>query len=115
MSDHKAECIIPNCRKSAPAGEAFCAAHRDERRDLADTAVRVAKVWEDAACAKDATIADLTARLEAAKGDADDFKTVLHDLVMLNAQAEIGCVPVPTREEWRKAWDAAEELVRVEP
>lgn len=24
----KAVCIIPNCRKSAPAGEPFCAAHR---------------------------------------------------------------------------------------
>jgi len=48
------------------------------------------------------------------RAERDDLKTALHDLVMLQAQDEIGCVPPPTRDQWAKAWAAAEELVRVE-
>ena len=51
----------------------------------------------------------------AAQGRADDLRDALHDLVMLKAQDDIGCVPAPTREQWAKAWAAADELVRVEP
>lgn len=47
--------------------------------------------------------------------DAQPYKDALHDLVILKAQADIGCVPPPTREQWEKAWDEAVELTRVEP
>ena len=53
-------------------------------------------------------------RATRAEGERDDVKTAIHDLVMLKAQDDIGCVPPPTREQWRKAWAEAEELVRVE-
>lgn len=46
---------------------------------------------------------------------SDELKDALHDLVMLKAQQDIGCVPTPTRDQWDKAWREAEELVRVEP
>ncbi|CAN5950729.1 unnamed protein product [Sphagnum jensenii] len=47
--------------------------------------------------------------------DAYELKEALRDLVMLKAQADIGCVPPPTKEQWAKAWGVAEELVRIEP
>ncbi len=47
--------------------------------------------------------------------DAQPYKDALHDLVMLKAQQDIGCVPAPTKEQWAKAWAEAEDLVRVEP
>ena len=43
------------------------------------------------------------------------YKDALHELVMLHAQEDIGCVPAPTKEQWAKAWADAEDLVRVEP
>lgn len=43
-------------------------------------------------------------------GWTDDLKEARHDLVMLRAQDDIGCVPPPTKEQWAKAWRAAEEL-----
>ncbi len=49
------------------------------------------------------------------KEDTQPYKDALHDLVMLKAQQDIGCVPAPTKEQWSKAWAEAEELVRVEP
>ena len=58
--------------------------------------------------------AQLTALRQSAE-QADEFKTALHDLVMLYAQEEIGCVPAPTHEQWDKAWNEAEALVRIEP
>lgn len=53
--------------------------------------------------------------VQAAEGERDDLKTALHDLYMLHAQDDIGCVPPPTRQQWNKAWAEAEELVRIEP
>lgn len=50
-----------------------------------------------------------------AQEDAQPFKDALHDLVMLKAQQDIGCVPAPSNQQWGKAWAEAEELVRVEP
>lgn len=47
--------------------------------------------------------------------DPTPYRDALHDLVMLKAQDDIGCVPPPTKEQWAKAWAEAEELVRVEP
>jgi DNA-binding winged helix-turn-helix (wHTH) protein len=47
--------------------------------------------------------------------DAYELKEALRALVTLKAQADIGCVPPPTKEQWAKAWGVAEELVRVEP
>lgn len=65
---------------------------------------------------------EMKARAEAAEADnarlrdgRDDLKSALHDLVMLQAQEEIGCVPPPTCEQWKVAWAQAEELVRIEP
>jgi hypothetical protein len=60
------------------------------------------------------------AELEQVKRERDDndpqpYKDALHDLVMLKAQQEIGCIPAPTKEQWSKAWAEAEELTRVEP
>lgn len=52
---------------------------------------------------------------EPAGEDAQPFKDALHDLVMLRAQDDIGCVPPPTKEQWAKAWAEAEELTRNEP
>jgi hypothetical protein len=52
---------------------------------------------------------------EKGEEDAQPYKDALHDLVMLKAQQDIGCVPPPTKEQWLKAWAEAEELVRVEP
>ena len=40
----------------------------------------------------------------------EEHKDALHDLVMLRAQDEIGCVPPPTKDQWAKAWPAAGEL-----
>ena len=54
----------------------------------------------------------LTRRVEGE--DAQPYKDALHDLVMLRAQQDIGCVPAPTKEQWAKAWAEAEELTRVE-
>lgn len=53
--------------------------------------------------------------VQAAEGERDALKAALHDLYMLHAQDDIGCVPAPTRQQWNKAWAEAEELVRVEP
>lgn len=53
--------------------------------------------------------------VQAAEGERDDLKTALHDLYMLHAQDDIGCVPPPTTQQWNKAWAEAEELVRIEP
>lgn len=47
------------------------------------------------------------------QGDRDDLAEILHDLVMLKAQDDIGCVPPPTAEQWAKAWRRANE--RFEP
>jgi len=33
---YHAICIIPNCRKRAPASEAFCKTHRDARQALTE-------------------------------------------------------------------------------
>jgi hypothetical protein len=64
-------------------------------------------------------VADIASALSPApvgeKEDAQPYKDALHDLVMLKAQQDIGCVPAPTKEQWSKAWADAEELVRVEP
>ena len=50
-----------------------------------------------------------------AREDAQPYKDALHDLVMLKAQQDIGCVPAPTSEQWKKAWAAAEDLLVFEP
>lgn len=39
----------------------------------------------------------------------DEYAEILHDLVMLKAQDDIGCVPPPTAAQWAKAWRRAEE------
>lgn len=48
----KAKCIITNCRKSAPSGEAFCAEHREEiglreapSPDVMELAEEVVRTW----------------------------------------------------------------------
>lgn len=46
--------------------------------------------------------------------DRDELRDALHDLVMLHRHAGAITLPDPSREQWRKAWAAAEELVRVE-
>lgn len=48
--------------------------------------------------------------VEQLASDDDALKERLHDLVMLHAQDEIGCVPPPTKEQWAKAWANAEEV-----
>ena len=52
---------------------------------------------------------------EPAREDAQPYKDALHDLVMLKAQQDIGCVPAPTSEQWKKAWAEAEDLLVFEP
>lgn len=47
--------------------------------------------------------------------DPWELQTALHELVMLKAQDDIGCVPPPTKEQWAAAWSGAEELTRNEP
>lgn len=66
--------------------------------------------------------AELAALLAAARAqgaasteDIQPYKDALNDLVQLKAQADIGCVPSPTKAQWDKAWSEAEELTRVEP
>lgn len=44
----KAKCIITNCRKSAPSGEAFCAEHREEIGLREAPSPDVMEVWRDA-------------------------------------------------------------------
>lgn len=41
--------------------------------------------------------------------DRNELAEILHDLVMLKAQDDIGCVPPPTVAQWAKAWRRAEE------
>jgi hypothetical protein len=53
---------------------------------------------------------DQRQQLTDARDYADELKDALRDLVMLKAQDDIGCVPPPTREQWKKAWRAAEEF-----
>jgi hypothetical protein len=61
----------------------------------------------------------ILARLQSdgAKGveDAQPYKDALHDLVMFKMQADIRCVPTPTKDQWSKAWAEAFELTRNEP
>jgi hypothetical protein len=49
-------------------------------------------------------------KAENEKLDPTPYRDALHDLVMLRAQDEIGCVPPPTKEQWAKAWRTAEEF-----
>lgn len=42
--------------------------------------------------------------------DAQPYKDALHDILMLKAQDDIGCVPPATKEQWAKAWASAWEL-----
>jgi hypothetical protein len=58
--------------------------------------------------AVDEFCADLR-RLMTAVEDAEDYRERLHDLVMLKAQDDIGCVPPPTKDQWEKAWSRASE------
>ncbi len=78
-----------------------------------------AKAFVSAAHGSIPHVAARRAIYDAGRRDADEdifvLREALRDLVDLNAQDEIGCVPPPTREQWSKAWAAAEELVRVEP
>lgn len=46
--------------------------------------------------------------------DPEPFEDALFDLCMLRAQQEVGCVPAPSKDAWRKAWQTAEDLVRRE-
>lgn len=62
-----------------------------------------------------AQVQSLSRQLEEARGERDALKGALHDLVMLNAQDEMGCVTSAGWEEWQAAWREAEDLVRVEP
>lgn len=39
----------------------------------------------------------------------DEYAEILHDLVMLKAQDDIGCVPPPSAAQWAKAWRRAEK------
>jgi hypothetical protein len=43
------------------------------------------------------------------EGECDDYREILYDLCMLQAQRDIGCVPPPTADQWTKAWARAWE------